>query len=350
MRSLYASLALVCSSGIAFAESPEVYLTADPTTQTIVATIENAPSLPLTSFAMRGTRDHERVVAPAVRLRRFADGRQPVAIAIVISGQELWMGNDLVEPDPSAQYPGALRGFARALDQLHVDSAMPVGSTATVITYATGAKVRLPLGPIARLRGDALGTQRDYYQQIGTDLVAGVELAFHELARSEAPLKYIVVVGDGRDTDPDRAADELAALRKRAAMDNVGVFAIVYRTTSFAAPVVVTKLDANTKFVSSLDGIGAALSSFVDAVASRYYVTFDGTQLPWDGYEHELIVTIGRADMDPALAFLPRVAEPTPWWQSRWLVELGLGALFVLVIAGLLRLRLAFAERLSLRT
>jgi hypothetical protein len=102
-------------------------------------------------------------------------------------------------------------------------------SRGAYVTYAHATQVVRPLGPLARLDGAAFGTQRDYYTKIGTELVAGVEtgLALFD----DAPGKHVMLVlGDGNDTNNELAPAKLAALKQRAAMASIEVYAIRWST------------------------------------------------------------------------------------------------------------------------
>ncbi len=56
-----------------------------------------------------------------------------------------------------------------------------------VITYATKAEIKLPMGPLDRLSGAALGTQKDYMSTTGLELVKGIEPALAELKKVSNP-------------------------------------------------------------------------------------------------------------------------------------------------------------------
>jgi hypothetical protein len=331
------TIAIACTSGLAAADtSPDVRLAAEPQTRTIRAELAHVPRMNARSIVLRAG----GALAPATRVRTFAESGEPVAIAIVYNGSELWIGSDDIEKDDNARYFGALHGLADAIDRVDFARVLPAGSTATLVNYSIGARVRLlALAPIAQLHGAALGTQSEYFGKVGQDLVEGVELALHELAKSSARDKYLVVIGDGTDTEAERAKRRLPELAKRAARERVDVRAIVYRTSLDDAPIVVTKLAHDAKFINSIDGMHAALADVADAMSDRYEVTFDARDLPWDGSFHQAVVWLDRDELPGETLQLADLSTSTPWWRARWLVELGLGFAFVVVIAGALRLR-----------
>ena len=100
------------------------------------------------------------------------EGKETIAIALVINGQEIWIGNDEYETDPNARYEGTLKNLSQAIDRLQLGGAGPPGSKAIVVSYSTGAEIKLPMGDLKAVTGAALGTQRDYRGKIGTDTFA----------------------------------------------------------------------------------------------------------------------------------------------------------------------------------
>ena len=103
--------------------------------------------------------DQARDPDPTTRASDELTTTKPISLGLVINGQEIWAGNEEVEADPAAQYHGALDGLRAAITEAPPSGKLPAGSQAVVVTYATGAVVRLPLGPVDRLTADTLGKQ-----------------------------------------------------------------------------------------------------------------------------------------------------------------------------------------------
>src|SRR5690348_7997035 len=133
-----------------------------------VGVIGAQPSARLELFA---DRDDKHVVHPR-SVAAYAD--EPMAIMFVMQGVERTMGNDQIVLDPNAKYQGILQPFEDVVDNLDLPHRLPRGSEVGIVTYATGAKVRLPLSPATQFHGSAFGTQQDYYQQVGSDLLRGM--------------------------------------------------------------------------------------------------------------------------------------------------------------------------------
>ena len=148
----------------------------------IEATVIGAPNLPGDKFTLREDGAKQPVELKPTSKREYTQGTEKLAIAIVMNGWEIWIGNDdvLPEGDPS-RFPGVLKSLEAALDKVQFKDAGPAGSLGTVITYADSATVRIPMGPLDKITGSQLGTQKDYFGTQGVELVKGVDLGLTEL-------------------------------------------------------------------------------------------------------------------------------------------------------------------------
>ena len=159
------------------------------------------------------------------------------------------------------------------------------------------------------------------------------------LARSTAPHKLLVILGDGNDTEPEVARTAFAALRKRARVDGVTFGSVIYKGPLSDADSVVTRLDPLALTVNSMEGIASALHAVVDRATDEQTITFDTTALAHDGRPHDLTLQMGRDPIDAGAVTLPGAPAPASlpitWWE-----QLGLGVALVGVLAGLTRLRL----------
>src|SRR5206468_77162 len=100
----------------AHAQNVEVYLQvrpADPADKKerghapkIEATIVGGSKTTVDKFSLSTTNNGQKVTVKAEKLRDYSEGTETIAIALVINGQEIWIGNDEIETDPNSQYPG----------------------------------------------------------------------------------------------------------------------------------------------------------------------------------------------------------------------------------------------------
>ncbi len=308
----------------------------------VEATIIDGPNVPLDKFTLFEAGAKNPVALKAISKREYTEGTDTIAIALVINGQEIWIGNDEVEPDEAAKYQGVLKNLTSAIDRLKLGEAGPPGSKGTVISYSTGADIKTPMSPLKEITGAALGSQKDYRGKIGTDMVQGITLGIAELSKASTVRKALIVVGDGHDTNDDAAKSQLADLKKQAAKQNIDLFAVIYRSAvSMEGTGVITTMIPTAKTVNSIEGIASEMTSIIERMKNRYYLTFPGYDkklkagLPWDGKEHDLVVKIDQKELEPfTLQLIPIWKVPVSShfpWLVLILVVVGL---FLLILIG----------------
>jgi hypothetical protein len=263
---------------------------------------------------------------------------------IVMNGSELWLGNDDIpaKDDDSVRCPGVLKPLKDALNKLNFKDAGPPGSLGMVITYADKIIPKVPMGPLANITGDALGQQTDYRGGAGLELVQGIEAALAELHKAQTARKVLIVVGDGRDINPEVAKARLGVLKKQASQDQIQTFAIVYKTCDVVAeqtesPIVINSMVQQVSTANGADNIASSIQNILARMADRQYLTFPGYDpklglgFTWDGKPHNLILKIDKEDAEPVSLTLAPV-----WRASKggfpWLITIII-ALGVLVLA-----------------
>jgi hypothetical protein len=188
-------------------------------------------------------------------------GPLPVAVAIVFNGQEVTAGNTSFEQDEAARYPGWLNALRDGIAKSNPASVLPAGSTSLVVSYATGATVLKPIGPIAELVPEAFGVQKDYYAKVGTDLVVGMDLALGVLERAKQQRRLMIVVGDGNDTNNEVARPALEKLKHRAIAANTRIYALVVRSAVSAEGRIIDTEMTVVRVVSSAEQLADELSA-----------------------------------------------------------------------------------------
>ncbi|HEU4733152.1 MAG TPA: FHA domain-containing protein [Kofleriaceae bacterium] len=306
----------------------------------VEVTVIGAPNLPSEKFTLREEGAKQPIELKPSSRRDYNQGTEKLAIAIVMNGWEIWIGNDHVLPDDDpSRYPGVLEAFEQALDKVNFKDAGPAGSLGTVITYADKAVVRIPMGPLEKITGSQLGTQRDYLGTKGVELVKGVDLALTELHKVQVSRKVLIVVCDGMDTNMEAAKGQLTALKAQAKADQVQTFAIIYKAPLSGDGNVISTMIPQTQTVTSADNIATAIAGILTRMADRQYLTFPGFDpksglgLTWDGKPHNLILKVDKDDTDPVqLTMAPpwNVAKPGFPWLI--LIIVVVGALVLLII------------------
>lgn len=337
MNKLPPLLALSLLCGTAAAE-PEI-LSSNVVGDQVEMTIAGARAFRPDEFALRDASEPRSAAVRATTVRAYEDGRDPIAIAVVYQGGEVWIGNDNIVPDDDAgRFFGALPGVQSAVDLIG-HRRFPQGSEGVVITYDDRAAIRVPIGAIDRLSAESIGSQKDYYNHLGTELVSGVDLAMRELERSHAAMKALIVIGDGNDTNNEAAKAQLTALKKRAAQANIKTLGVIYKGMLSDPGNVVSALDPQTRTVNTTDGIAGSIDAFLDRITDRTEVAFPA---PWtDGKSHEVIAQIGRDDLSSEYVTAPYHATSRFHWLAGYWQQLFAG--FALV--GLLALGLKLGHR-----
>jgi FHA domain len=292
----------------------------------VLVTVIGAPNLTADKFSLR---PEEKLAKPVelkpLSKRDFIQGAEPLAMVIILEGWEIWIGNeDYVPEDDPSRYPGILKSLQQALDKVNFKEAGPKGSMGMVITYADKAVVRVPMGTLDRITGSALGNQGDYKNTKGVELVKAVQLGISELSKVSAPIKAMIVISDGDDTNPETAKAEMTTLKREAARLSIQVFGIVYKGGISNERNFLPALTAQTSTVNSADNIVTSIQQILGRMANRQYLVFPGYDttigagLPWDGKSHNLILKIDNKDVDdPIVATLAPVWSPAkagfPW-------------------------------------
>jgi hypothetical protein len=301
----------------------------------VEATIIGGPNVPLDKFSITEAGTKTPVTLKAVSKREYTEGTDTIAIALVINGQEIWIGNDEVETAEEAKYTGVLKNLTSAIDRLKLGEAGPPGSKGVVVSYSTGAEIKVPMSPLKEITGGALGGQKDYRGKLGNDLVQGITLGLAELSKASTVRKALIVVGDGTDSNNDAAKTQLAELKRQAGKQNIDVFAVIYKSNISAEGNVITTMIPGAKTVNSIDGIASELSGIIERMKDRYYLVFPGYDkklkagLTWDGKEHDVIIKIDQKELEPfTLALGPTWKPPVAGGGFPWLV-------LILVLVGL---------------
>jgi len=312
----------------------------------IEATVIGAPNIGVEKFVLIDKSSKTPVELKATKMVDFKKGTETLAIAIVMNGWEMWIGNDkevptIREDDPS-RYPGVLIELRSALDKLNFKDAGPPGSLGMVITYADKPVIRVPMGPLSNITGSALGTQQDYFGTTGVELVQGITLALAELHKVQASRKVLIVVCDGNDTNNDAAAGQLSNnLKKQAAQDQIQTFAIVYKAKLSGEGNVIAKMIPQTSQVTTADNIASTIANILARMDDRKYLTFPGYDAVkklgplWDNKPHDLVIKVDKEESEP----VPVVLGP-PWSATSpsgfpWLVlVIILVSLLLLIIIG----------------
>jgi len=188
-----------------------------------------------------------------------------VAVAILVEGTMLWMGNDSYEQDADQRRAGNFAAAGQAVEALA--AAGPDGTRAEVLTYGDDVTVRRPFDDARSLKAAVLGGQHDYDQAITNKFQAALEKARADLAAQAAPRKVLVVIGDGRDVaEAVDLAPTAAALKAAGIQTYTILVAPKADLASMVAPDNMKKLGDAGTFTAADGDIAAAARQVVAAI------------------------------------------------------------------------------------
>jgi hypothetical protein len=226
-----------------------------------------------------------------IRASEIQPDREPIVMALVYCGQAVWIGTSQYREGDDG-FAGVLPTLEESIDAAHVADRWPRGSKAIAISYGTGARIELPMQSIERFSGSALGHESDYRDNLGSDLIAGVERGFAALEAEPIRRRLLVVIGDGNDTNNQTAAPRLRQLAARALRSNIDIMAIISRSELSPDGNIISSLTSQWSTAESAASLRAELERIV-ASRERYVVEFSGVRL--DGVERDVKIHAGSS-------------------------------------------------------
>ena len=297
----------------------------------IRATVIGADTPSVSAVTLTQTDATPPIEMTASRIVPYRDGGEPIAIAVVVEGHNLWMTD------------ATLARVGQALDAIR--DAGPPGSLGELVVYGNGVLVPVPMRDLRQLDRSALGAVDAYHGVITRDLASGIERAMADLRAVPAPRRALIVIGDGADTDETAAVTALAQLRAKLADEGIEVHAIFYENDDedFEGDLALLRTLAPDTFVaSSIDNLDAEARAITGELDRRFDVIFPGYDyardvgFTWDGASHRFALAFGTRHVDDlALSGLTRgyrlAPRPRPRWP--WLMLAAGVAAFVFAIA-----------------
>ena len=328
-------------------EDPKTVKTIPPQFKAVI--VGAPPGLEAKDFQLKD--DNEPPLSiKAKTVGLYADAGEPMAMVVLVQGQERWMGNDKVleQDDPDHMEGGAWSGVGPALDALA--KAGPPGSIAALLIYESKVETLMPLGVMSNLNGGALGDQGRFRERIGKALVAGLDEAYAILSAQTGKRRVLVVIGDGEGQNEDisnelrKSIDQLKSIKAE-------VYTLQHHPVTTDSPVGMQNMAklgyTGATSATSRDEFASKIEVFVSAIGARYYVTFEGfnektaVYFVQDGTEHEYVLKVGEEEIEDLLA-TTMVWKPKKkgggtslWWL--WWIVLPLVLIIAIVLFLVLR-------------
>lgn len=260
--------------------------------------------VPASSWSLAQVDVHPPVVIPAIDLRTHVHDRDNLAIALVVEGHKIFVGNDEYEKNPDDRWSGVFSILKDVLSEISKADPIPT-SEVMVVVYGRGARVLAPLRPLTALSPTVFGRQSDYENEVARDLAQGVALAMDGLGSTTAARKALIVIGDGADTNVDSGPARLIELRKRAERDRIELYAINYNAGIGDELFAIKRLVDKPFIVGGVDEIVPATRAVVERINDRFVLTFHPSPSWFDNCPHDFQLLL---DGKP----FPN-EEPTTW-------------------------------------
>jgi hypothetical protein len=305
----------------------------------------SATGLRATDFQIKAV-DVEPVVAlSGTKVTPFKDSDEELNVLILVQGAVRFMGDPTPEPQPGEETT-EIKGYYEQVKQA-VDAIAKARQKKTNIglyVYGDKAIPKVPLGPASNVSGESLGAQKDYSKI--TTKAFKVSLQVMQTLLSNAPGRRVLfIIGDGEDqNDNANINDEIKKLDD----SSIEVYVLGANprgTLDAKAANRLTKLGRLGEYASAAqaDQIPQLAEALANNMNNVYTVEFpgmnsnDGSHLPFDGKEHDLVVVAKKDETEPKTVFLanyvpaePVVAESGSLaWLWVLLGVIGLGALGV---------------------
>ncbi len=134
----------------------------------------------------------------------------PKAVMVIYEGRGVWLTADVLH---------AIGEGVEGMD-------LPPDSRIGAAEFSTGASTRIPFEPKTKFKAAQLGTAQEYAAKRGTDLIDGVGAGLAQLSRAKELDRWLIVVGDGHDTNDESASVKVKDLLEQAKLSNVRIRAI----------------------------------------------------------------------------------------------------------------------------
>jgi hypothetical protein len=305
----------------------------------------SATGLKASDFQIKAV-DVEPVVAlSGAKVTPFKDSDEDLNVVILVQGSVRFMGNPNPEPLPgeeNQEIPGYYEQVKQAIDA--IAKARQKKTQVALYVYGDKAIERVPLGPASNLSGESLGAQKDY-SRITTKAFKVSLAVVHTLLSNVPGRRVLFVIGDGEDqNDNANINDEIKKLED----SSVEVYVLGANprgTLDAKASNRLTKLGKLGEYAlaSQAEQIPQLAEALANNMNNVYTVEFpgmnpqDGSHLPFDGKEHDIVVSAKKEETEPKTILLPNYVPPEPKvddggsmaWLWVLLGVLGLGALGV---------------------
>ena len=208
-------------------------------------------------------------------------------------------------------------------------TAGPPGSKGIVISYSTGAEIKVPMGAARRASpAPRSAARRTTRARSAPTWCRASRMAIAELRKVATARKALIVVGDGNDTNTEAAKAPARAAQEAGAQDRTSSCSRSSTSRQLSSEGnVITTMIPTAKTVNSIDGIATRAQRDRRAHGrsllprrSPATTTRSKQGLPWDGKEHDLSSRSTRTELEPVTLALAPMWSPPKTGGFPWLV------------------------------
>lgn len=302
-----------------------------------------ATGLKASDFQIKAV-DVEPVVAlSGTKVTPFKDSDEELNIIILVQGSVRFMGDPSPEPQPGEEV-GEIKGYYEQVKQAVdvIAKARIKKTNVGLYVYADKSIEKVPLGPAANLSGESLGAQKDYSKYTTKAFKVALSSAQTTLSNA-AGRRVLFVIGDGEDQNDNAIINDEIKKLEDSSVEVYVLGANPRGGIDAKAANRLTKLGKLGEYATAMQAeqIPEIANSLANNMNNVYTVEFpgmnaqDGSHLPFDGKEHDLVVSAKKEETEPKTVLLPNYVPPEPVkpkegsmaWLWALLGVVGLGAL-----------------------
>lgn len=308
-----------------------------------------AVGLKASDFIVATDVNGKQVGVPGEKAIQFKDSNEELDIVILVQATVRFMGDPQPEVAPgedATEIKGYYNAVKAAIDV--IAKARAKNTNVALMVYGDKTIVRADFQPSTGFSAESLGAQKDYAKITTKALQKSIDFAGTALSQKNGR-RVLFIIGDGDDQDANaRINDQVKKLEDA----SIEVYVLGANPQGNIEPrdenrlARLGKLGEYQKALQE-EQIPQVAETLANSINNVYAVEFaqranDTTSLPWDGQDHDLVVTAKKEQSEPKSFNLLAVAQPPPkqptdyTWLYILLAVLGL-AIVGIVVAMVLR-------------
>ncbi len=300
----------------------------------------SAVGLKPSDFLISTDSNGKQVGVPGEKAVPFRDSEEELDMVILVQGTVRFMGDPNPEVNPgedATEIKGYYNEVKQAIDT--IAKARPKKTQVALYVYGDKTITKADFQPATSFTAESLGAQKDFSKITTKALIKSLDYAATTLGQKPGR-RVLFLIGDGDDQDVNARITDVV---KKLDDAGIEVYVLGANPQGTIEPkddnrlVRLGKLGEYQKALQSEQVVQSA-ESLANSINNVYTVGFaqraaDTTTLPWDGQDHDLVVTAKKEQSEPKTWNLINVntAPPPPAPSFPWLYVL-LGVLGLAIV------------------